>query len=67
MNNKGLIAIGAMFGIISLVILVIGLMIITATSYKRNNDYTLEQVNKRLNNTDINYTDAFQNIVQYTK
>ncbi len=67
MKNKGFIAIGAMVALFTLILSVVSLMLITATSYKKNNDYVTEQINKRLNNLDTEYSDAFPNVVIYTK
>lgn len=67
MNNKGFFAISTIYMIFVLVLLVVSTMIYVAITYKTNDNYVIEKVNLRLNRTDTNFDDAFQNIVNYTK
>ncbi|MBQ7141111.1 MAG: hypothetical protein IJO32_06380 [Bacilli bacterium] len=67
MNNKGFFAIGTIYMIFVLILLVVSVMVYVAITYKDNNNYVIEKVNETLNRTDTNWTDAFQNIVNYTK
>lgn len=67
MNNKGFFAIGTIYMIFVLILLVVSVMVYVAITYKDNNNYVIEKVNETLNRTDTNWTDAFQNIVDYTK
>lgn len=67
MNDKGFFAIGTIYMIFILILLVVSTMVYVAMTYKDNNNYVIEQVNKRLNRTDTSFEDAFQNILDYTK
>ena len=67
MNNKGFLAIGTVYMIFILILMVISIMTYVAITYKNNNNYVIEKENIRLNRIDINFEDAFQNIVEYTK